>query len=103
MTLGELISRLEAANPYHVVKRGFGRAHSYRGYYNDLAFEPASEPLTVGAMLDAVKHALGQTYTGYKGGTYKMDEFTEVWLAYYGSTGEGIGPTLLDYMLDEVT
>ncbi len=50
-------------------------------------------------MLDCAKSSLGQTFRGYKGGDYTMSAHTDVWLAFYGSTGETIGPVLLGYML----
>jgi hypothetical protein len=83
VTLAELIARLEAANPQQVVTRGFDSPHSYRGDYMDLAFEPATD-ITVGDMLDAARSALGETFTGYKGGDFTMDGYTDCWLAEYG-------------------
>jgi hypothetical protein len=71
MTLNELIRYLEKEDPKKVVAIGFNNPHSYRGYYEDLAFEPAKN-ITVGEMLDCAKGALGKTYEGYKGGEYKM-------------------------------
>ncbi len=101
MTLIDLIQTLEQYPPDKVVPHGFGRPHSYRGYYDQLAFEPMQN-VTVGAMLADAKSALGQTFQGYKGGDYEMGEWTEVWLAHYGQCGEGIGPTLLRYMMGNI-
>ncbi len=98
MTLEELIHALEWASPDLRVPLGFANPHSYRGYYTDLAFEP-EEDTTVREMLACAKSALGQTYSGYKGGDYTMSGYTDVWLAFHGFTGETIGPVLLDYML----
>lgn len=98
MTLGDLIAYLKKEDKEKVVPKGFNNPHSYRGYYDELAFEPA-ENITVGEMLKAAEGALGQTFTGYKGGEYTMGEYTEIHLANYGDCGEGIGTTLLDYML----
>lgn len=100
MYLSELISKLEEHPPSQVVTHGFSEPHSYRGYYDRLAFEP-TDNTTVGEMLACCKEALGNTYTGYKGGEYLMDGDTECYIAYYGGTGEKIGPTLLKYMLGE--
>jgi hypothetical protein len=100
MYLTELIKFLEKCDPALVVPVGFTHAHSYRGYYEDLAFEPAKN-VTVGAMLACAKDALGKTFAGYKGGEFEMDEYTDIWLAYYGECGEGIGPILLSYMIGE--
>jgi len=101
MRLGELIEFLEKRDPKQVVKLGFSNPDSYRGYYDELMFEP-TENITIGDMLKAAKSALGTTYHGYKGGEYEMDEWTRVWLSKYGTTGESLGLTLLKYMVGEV-
>ena len=98
MILENLIHALEQEYESKIVPMGFNNPHSYRGYYEDLAFEPA-ENVTVGEMLKCAKEALGQTFSGYKGGDYTMKKYTTVWLANYGDTGEGIGAILLNYML----
>ncbi|MET9222342.1 hypothetical protein ABZX65_26760 [Streptomyces sp. NPDC003300] len=99
MTLGELISALEAADPSVVLPLGFSSPHSYRGDYMDLAFEPTAN-VTVGAMLADARSALGATYQGHKGGDYVMNGYTACWLAEDGSgDGETIGPILLTLLL----
>lgn len=100
MNLKELIEFLEARNPAQEVENGFGKSHSYRGYYEDLSFEPVAFT-TVGEMLKEARSALGNTYTGWKGGRFTMDEYTTCWLAHRGDTGEGIGPILLKLMMGE--
>jgi hypothetical protein len=42
--LGELIEALEKLPEDRVLPVGFDKPHSYRGYYNELAFEPAVPP-----------------------------------------------------------
>lgn len=105
MTLEILIKRLKAAyklNPKMIVKHGFAKPNSYRGYYEDVAFEPA-ENVTLKSMLKHAKSALNKTFTGYKGGEFTMNNYTETWIASYGTcSGAGsIGDALLRYMLDE--
>lgn len=90
LNLGELIAALEAEDPTRTLPLGFANPHSYRGYYDQLAFEPA-ENVTVGSMLEAARSALGTTYQGWKGGDYEMSAWTECWLAF---EGEGSGETL---------
>lgn len=98
-SLGELIEALKAADPNAVVRYGFGNPHSYRGYYDELAFEPVSST-TVAAMLAAAESAMGTTYQGWKGGDFKMDSYTSVWLSTEGSgNGETMGRLLLALML----
>lgn len=98
MFLGELISALEQHDRDRVVPIGFARPHSHRGSYEQLAFE-VRENVTIGSMLDAAREALGSTYEGYKGGDYTMYEYSEVYLAQYGSPGEELSRLLLRYML----
>lgn len=98
MTLGELIEELEKYPSNQVVAMGFSDPHSYRGDYSNLAFEPI-ENTTVGEMLSEAKDALGSRFEGYKGGEFKMTEYTDVYIAYYSHCGEELGPILLGYML----
>ena len=101
MTLGELILRLQEEDPEKIIVCGFDAPHSYRGYYDELAFEPCA-PAKVGEMLAAAKSAVGATFEGWKGGEFTMHEYTDVWLAVMGSCGEQLGPRLLGYMLRDV-
>ncbi|MFE3123708.1 hypothetical protein ACFXHD_09835 [Streptomyces hydrogenans] len=99
MTLEELIATLEAADPTLVLPYGFTNPHSYRGYYHELAFEPATD-IMVGSMLADARSALGTTYTGWKGGDFTMQGYTDCWLAQEGSAGgETLGLLLLNLML----
>lgn len=96
LTLGQLISALEAAPANHRVvfddnQTCPGLLHSYRGYYSDLAFEPADAPfVTASELLVDAKDALGKTFEGYKGGDFTMTETTPLWRAFYGSCGEAM-------------
>ena len=102
MNLKELIERLEAVNPDHICKEGFGKPHSYRGYYEQIAFDPASN-VDVASMLAHARSADGATFTGYKGGEYKMNPWTTVNIAPYGHYGgddDLITQLRIDKMLD---
>lgn len=102
MILKDLISYLSERDPNIKVTIGFDHPHSYRGYYSELAFE-IHPSTTVGEMLECAKGALGSTYIGWKGGEYTMTEFCDCYLvAGEGCTGEGIGVTLLGYMVGEI-
>lgn len=100
LCLGELIEALEAelAKGDRRVPLGFTEPHSYRGYYEQLAFEPAANVLVSDMLADA-KRALDATYPGYKGGDFTMTKWTEVWLANYGETGEALGSIFLTLLL----
>lgn len=99
LALGELIKVLEAEPPDKRIKLGFTRPHSYRGYYEDLAFELRGN-VTIGAMLADAKSALGATFTGWKGGDYVMSEWTQTWIVTErGDLGESLGALLLSLLL----
>jgi len=95
MYLLQLIEWLEQQDLQLTVPHGFHNPHSYRGYYEDLAFEPIEET-TFGNMLEAAQSAYGSTYIGWKGGEFTMNECTTCWIAYQGhSEGDCIGPNML--------
>lgn len=95
LTLGELIAKLETVRDKRKPVLFDDRYHpvdvdSWRGAYAELALEYAEtgEPLTVEALLVKLRSAVGNTFTGYKGGDYIMSAATPVWIANYGeSTG----------------
>ena len=58
MHLGLLIEELSKHDPAKRIRNGFKNPHSYRGYYDELAFEPCFET-TVGDMLQAARAARG--------------------------------------------
>ena len=91
LTLGKLISHLENSNQYAKVEctNGIspGEAHSYRGYYSDLAFElndPTEVDLKVKDFLAICRKILDTTFEGYKGGDFVMDANTPLWLSNWG-------------------
>lgn len=95
ITLDDIIGFLETLNQDAVVPFGFGEPMSYRGFYDQLAFEPV-EDARIGDMLIHARNALDKTFTGYKGGDNTMDGSTECWIAEYGrSGGDKIGYVLL--------
>lgn len=100
MNLGQLIATLEKMPQDRVVKHGFSTAMSFRGYYDQLAFEPADD-VTIGSMLAEAKGALGRTFEGYKGGYFKMDEYTACWVPEYGmSTEEGVEILIIGWLME---
>jgi len=101
ITLGEMISLLSKMPPRKKV-RALTLPHSYRGFYEHLAFEwmPTSQGasfISAKEVLSLAKKALGKTFQGYKGGEYKMTADTPVWLAMEGCEGEML------YGLDQQT
>lgn len=96
MILRDLITRLEREDPALVLPVGWTSPHSYRGYYDCLAFERRTN-VPVSDCLAAARDALGSTYHGWKGGDYVMGEWTDCYLVIEeGCTGEEITETMLD-------
>lgn len=84
--LGKVIETLKSLPPDLVLPVGLSNPHSYRGYYEQLAFEP-KENVSVEECLKVAKSCVDKTFTGYKGGDYMMTEDTSCWLCTYGSSG----------------
>lgn len=100
MALREVIAALESADQDYVAPIGFGEPMSYRGDYGQLAFEPARN-VSVASMLKHAKSALNQTFTGYKGGDFLMDQWVDCYIAEYSHStpnADLIGPVLLAYL-----
>jgi len=86
MNLETLINKLEKLPLDMVFSPGFGRGRSWRGSYEEIAFEHVQSS-TVAEMLAHAKAALGTTLHGYKGGEYHCDESTECNVADWGCYG----------------
>lgn len=111
LSLGELIKKLEFIShsnkdeePWVVFD--FADAYpiglsSYRGYYDELAinygaYEYDDLP-SLRAVIKLLKEALGKIYTGWKGGEYKMDKDTPLWVANDG----GCTKTMVTGVIDD--
>lgn len=94
LTLGKLIAYLEAMPDKDApVLFDFGGCptspHSYRGYYEDLAFErKPDEQADVKSFLGMCMYCLDTPFTGYKGGEFVMGPDTPLWFSAYGSAYE---------------
>lgn len=86
ITLGKLIEALEAM-PADAQVANLDNEHSYRGYYEDLAFERLDGTRPASELLADCKAAMGQVFQGYKGGDFVMGALTPVWVANYGCCG----------------
>jgi hypothetical protein len=87
MTLGKLIAALEGMPPDKKIQ-WLDKAHSYRGYYSDLAFETSpGQQKTAKETLAIVRGCVGKVFQGYKGGYFPMHSNSPVWIAGYGCCG----------------
>lgn len=90
VTLGDLLVALEDADGDLHVEFSDGSSptnpHSYRGYYQDLAFETIDDDVTVAEFREVAEDALGKEFTGWKGGQFTMGPQTPLWQAERGTT-----------------
>lgn len=104
MNLGELKAIVDTwTNEVFVFKcQTFMSPHSYRGWYNELAFEYCDFPLTVSAIKQSVCRAYMEVFTGWKGGEYTYDDKTPIHLSRQGDTNdeEGCDFTELVFAMD---
>jgi hypothetical protein len=97
--LSELIERLEREDPDLVLPVGWASPHSYRGYYECLAFERRDD-VSVADCLAAAREALGSTYQGWKGGDYTMGSYADCYLVMKeGEIGDAMSELLLDLLI----
>lgn len=89
MTLGKLIDQLEGM-PDGASVQALQSPRSYRGYYQDLAFEREAGEMPAAALLAICKKCMGEVFQGYKGGDFVMGRNTAIWIAAYGNCGEKI-------------
>lgn len=87
LTLGGLIDILSTL-PREKEIEAMTEPHSYRGYYEDLAFELSPDNRrTVADTLEMLQRCMGKVFEGYKGGDFPMHANTPIWSAYYGCCG----------------
>lgn len=106
MTLGGLIAALqEMPGDAEVAFNDDGRSpdpeslHSYRGYYSDLAIDSHAGKTLCRDLLASLVNADGESFEGYKGGDYVMDDDTPVWRDSYS---EAKGIAIMDaYLADD--
>jgi hypothetical protein len=100
MTLGEMISQLKACPHSRNLRIGLGKPHSYRGYYDWLAFELVLDT-TVIEMLRVAEDTNGRTFSGWKGGEFVMSASTPIYVAWRGDCGVDLTPELLGLLLSD--
>jgi len=83
LTIAELVEQLSSF-PSDKQIDALECAHSYRGYYDDIAFESNGRKQPANEVMNYVISCIGQQFEGYKGGTYTMDKNTHVWLSTEG-------------------
>lgn len=100
MTLGQMIGLLQKLPEDFVFPYGLRDGHSWRGHYTELAFEAAGE-MTALEILKEAKYCVDETFTGYKGGDFKMTPDTPVHIDAWGDYSGGRAEE--SWMMDNLT
>lgn len=101
-TLDTIFSKLE--NDDFVFATCFGEPMSYRGFYDEVAFEP-SYNRKLSDVKSNINKAFTEQFEGYKGGEYSYDSLTTAHIASYGNYSEEsedqletiVGKMLIEY------
>lgn len=83
---------------YEFQGQTFMNPHSYRGHYNELAFEYCVCPLTVAKIKQLIHEASTETFTGWKGGEYTYDDNTPVHLSLKGDANDEEGYDFIEFV-----
>lgn len=102
MRLGQFIAELRDQQldkqvriaPFDLVPVAFS---SYRGYYEDLALSyQVDGDMSAAELLALCREALGKTFQGWKGGNYKMYEYTRLWISNRGRVSNRLVKSIQD-------
>lgn len=97
--LDDLIAALKKEDPEAVTRIGLCNPHSSRPDYADLGFEPCG-PMKVKDILALVESCLGKVYEGYKGGSYRAENYTGVYFEHWGQADvETFGPIMFAFLM----
>ena len=96
MNIKNLLKALRKFDSDTIISGVSTEFRSYRGYYEHLAMSPNVEYMPVEVFCQALEDQIGKTFTGFKGGEYTVHESTELFVASYERTGEGVIGVRLD-------
>lgn len=95
MTIGQMIDVLRRKDPSKDMSLDFvhlrptAKIHSYRGIYHDAAIGwQNGGDCKISELLAALEKSLTETHYGYKGGEYRFDNDTPVWIANHNEAGQ---------------
>ena len=78
MELKEFKQQIEQAEVGKTFDYGISEPFSWRGSYNEVAFEILEQPMTREELLANIEKAYTGVFYGYKGGEYTYEDYTEV-------------------------
>ena len=78
MNLQEFKNYIEHSESEKVFKYGISEPFSWRGSYDEVAFEILQSPMSREDILKNIEIAYNETFYGYKGGKFRYSDFTPV-------------------------
>ena len=78
MELKEFKDHIESTEKGKQFNYGISKPFSWRGSYNEVAFEILEQPMTRKEILDNIELAYTEIFYGYKGGEYTYRDYTEI-------------------------
>ena len=78
MILKEFKQQIEQAESGKVFEYGISSPFSWRGSYDEVAFEILEQPMSKEDVLENIEKAYTDSFYGYKGGQYTYDDYAEV-------------------------
>ena len=78
MELKEFKQQIEQAETGKTFDYGISEPFSWRGSYDEVAFEILEQPMTREEILANIEKAYTGTFYGHKGGEYTYEDYTEV-------------------------
>jgi hypothetical protein len=77
------LKKIEKKDGNKIFSAGLGNPHSWRGKYEELAFEVVKD-ISIKDMLEQAISCVDRKFCGYKGGVFKMDLDTKIHVASLG-------------------
>lgn len=102
LTVNEVIQSLEAHHQSASVCGVQCDGGSYRGSYDNFYIESGGRT-TVGDLVSFLHSVIGESFDGYKGGSYTMDSDSMCFVASYGECGSAIIGCSFDSNANEIT
>jgi len=78
MKLKDFKNHIESFDNGTVFKNGISNPFSWRGSYDEVAFSIIQEPMTKEDILVIIKRAYSRVFLGYKGGSYRYEDYTNI-------------------------
>jgi hypothetical protein len=101
LTIKEIIDRLQKEDPEKTLKLGWDDYCSSVANYSELGLIE-KENARICDMVSVLKHAIGKTLDGYKGGKNLMEENTFVHITDdYSRSGDELTERLLEYIIKD--